>query len=230
MSKRCLRTLFGFVVMMTCIYLPAQEVVRIVTWQPKPGMERSFEEGYKRHLNWHRANKDRWKWEGWTLTSGERADWFTDATFGHKWSDFDTPLDPAGDGADNEKNVAPFADLRDVTAYEVVAATEAFESEWLKSRFLTFVRFEIAPGREAEFESEMRNSLQKQGPLPYMLLRPASGTVQYLVLIPAGKASAVGEAMGATRVALAPLAQRNLAVRVSTETARYRPELSYQPE
>jgi hypothetical protein len=39
-------------------------VARLVVWEPKPGMAKEMEEGYKRHLEWHRRNNDRWAWEG----------------------------------------------------------------------------------------------------------------------------------------------------------------------
>ena len=44
-------------------------VARIVVWEPKPGMAKEMEDGYKRHLEWHGRNDDRWAWEGWTVTS-----------------------------------------------------------------------------------------------------------------------------------------------------------------
>ena len=61
-------------------------VARIVVWQIKPGMDRDFEEGYKRHLQWHRDNHDTWTWRGWILGSGDRVDYFVDGTFFHAWN------------------------------------------------------------------------------------------------------------------------------------------------
>jgi len=64
-------------------------------------MDHDFEEGYKRHLGWHRQNGDSWSWNGWTIISGDATGYFVDGTFFHAWSDLDSPVSPAADGADN---------------------------------------------------------------------------------------------------------------------------------
>src|SRR6266496_2896312 len=97
-----------------------QTAAKMVTWQPKAGMDRDFEEGYKRHLEWHRRNGDPWVWHGWSLLTGEHAGWFVDGSFFHAWTDFDTPLKPAEDGADNAVNVGPHGDVRNVGVVESV--------------------------------------------------------------------------------------------------------------
>src|SRR5262249_2398794 len=71
---------------------PSGGVARVVVWQIKPNMDRQFEEGYKRHLGWHRQNGDRWAWAGWMVISGERDGYFVDGTFFHSWSDLDAPV------------------------------------------------------------------------------------------------------------------------------------------
>ena len=57
-------------------------------------MDRDFEEGYTRHLTWHRKNDDGWTWYGWTTISGEHFGYFVDGTFFHAWSDLDSPVNP----------------------------------------------------------------------------------------------------------------------------------------
>src|SRR5580765_6771708 len=51
---------------------------RIVVIKPKEGMQKQFEEGYKRHLEWHRRNKDTWTWYGWQIIAGDRFGYFMD--------------------------------------------------------------------------------------------------------------------------------------------------------
>ena len=36
-----------------------------------PGMEKQFMEGYKRHMEWHRAQNDTWSWIVWEVLSGD---------------------------------------------------------------------------------------------------------------------------------------------------------------
>lgn len=98
----------------------AQErnVAQFVIWEPKEGQAQPFETGYQQHLQWHAANNDPWDWYGWYFISGPRSGQFMDATVDHSWPEFDSPLKPAEDGADNELHVYPFANLRAVIKLE----------------------------------------------------------------------------------------------------------------
>jgi hypothetical protein len=93
------------------------KIAHFSVWKPKRNQADLFEKGYKEHLRWHSASGDTWNWYGWFIISGPRDGYFIDATFGHKWSDFDVPKDPAGDGADNKLHTEPFADF--LTGYNV---------------------------------------------------------------------------------------------------------------
>ncbi|HWR14463.1 MAG TPA: hypothetical protein VN577_06525 [Terriglobales bacterium] len=206
-----------------------RNVVRMVTWQPKPGMERQFEEGYKRHLVWHTNAKDPWIWHGWNINSGDRSGWFVDASFGHAWTDFDSPVNPSGDRGDNEKNVVPYADVRQVSTFEVVPAASNLDEQRLSSRLLTFVYLDIRPGFGGQFEASIASALQGTAAPPHALLRPANGTMQYLLLLAADKNSDLGPTSETVRKLLASISERdaNLIQRVGTETASHRPDLSY---
>jgi len=68
-----------------------------------------LQDGYRRHLEWHRGAGDPWTWHGWVIVSGDRFGTLVDATFDHPPTDFDEPVDPAGDRADNMKNTVPHA-------------------------------------------------------------------------------------------------------------------------
>ncbi|MCF6406337.1 hypothetical protein L3C95_25805 [Chitinophaga filiformis] len=117
----------------------AQEknVAQFVIWEPKEGQALTFETGYRQHLQWHAANDDPWDWYGWYFTSGPRSGQFMDATVDHAWQDFDTPLKPAEDGADNKLHVYPFADLRAVMKLEKVASCGS--NAGLQSRLLRMI-------------------------------------------------------------------------------------------
>src|SRR5579875_662391 len=91
---------------------------QLVVWEAKPGLAKEMEEGYKRHLDWHRRNGDWWAWEGWTITSGDRFGYFVDGTFFHTWKDLDHRVAPEEDAADNAKNVAPYGSIRSLSVYD----------------------------------------------------------------------------------------------------------------
>jgi len=114
-----------------------RNVSQFVIWQPKEGQAQTFETGYQQHLQWHAANNDPWDWYGWYFISGPRSGQFMDATVDHAWQDFDTPLKPAEDGADNKLHVYPFADLRAVMKLERIISCG--NNTGLQSRLLRMI-------------------------------------------------------------------------------------------
>ena len=210
-------------------------VARIVAWRPKPGMEREFEEGYKRHLEWHRKNDDTWTWHGWMLISGERDGTFVDGTFFHKWTDLDSPVNPGADSANNSVNVEPYADVRSVATFEAVPALTNFSPQNLSSPLLTFCYIELLPGHDAQFESLTAEGLRGATgtPMPHALLRPVNGTSEYLLLLAGEKVSDLGTQAAFLARLLQSIAKDpkrpNIVVHVRTETARHRPDMSYIP-
>lgn len=79
--------------------------------------ESQFEEGYRRHLEWHAQQNDQLVWYAWTIDSGPRKGVFVDGTFGTTFSGLDARPNLAGDGADYRRNVAPFVTALDVEAW-----------------------------------------------------------------------------------------------------------------
>lgn len=66
-----------------------------VSWihwiQPKPGMEREFEQAVKAHHRWRGEQGDSWAWLVWRITTGTQTGMYAIATFNHRWADFDAP-------------------------------------------------------------------------------------------------------------------------------------------
>jgi hypothetical protein len=73
-------------------YAEDATLARIVVIQPKLGKAAEFQAGYKRHLEWHRRNRDPWQWYGWTFVLGDRLGQFMDGTFGHTSSELDVAI------------------------------------------------------------------------------------------------------------------------------------------
>src|SRR4051812_24549663 len=96
---------------MIATLIAATLFARFTVLAPKEGMQNDFEAGYKRHLEWHAAQPDTWSWLGWSIVTGDRIGTFIDATVGHEAADFDAPVAPAADLADNVKNVLPYGRL-----------------------------------------------------------------------------------------------------------------------
>lgn len=125
-------------------------VARFVEWAPAPGAEAAFREGYIRHLDWHRRNRDPWTWHGWFVASGDRLGTFIDGSFGHTWERLDHPVAPTEDRADNARNVYPHADvLLSVHLVRLPEHSAGDEQEALLSPLLTTLRLRDAVDAEA---------------------------------------------------------------------------------
>ncbi len=228
---------------------PTAAAARIVVIKPKEGMQKQFEEGYKRHLDWHRRKRDKWTWYGWQIVSGDRLGFFVDGTFGHRWEDFDTPVAPAEDAADNALNVLPYANFLAVGHYQLrpdVSNADLLEAG-TPSAFLEFIYYHVRPGREREFEEVMRavhDSLKrKPSTRRYSWYQLVNGGEQstYILLLPHDKLSelkfsqqaltaVLGEANSDTE-ARRLLGLLNSSVRnARSELGRYRADLSYFPD
>jgi len=205
-----------------------------VFWKLNPGVTRELDDGYKRHLEWHRANGDRWTWLGWTLASGDREGYFVDGTFFHAWTDFDTPVSPAADGADVEINVLPHAEVRALGSFEVVPALTDITAERLTAPLPTFCWVTVRPGTEADFESLVAAAVHGSGPtVPHAVLRPVNGITDYLVFLPGDKLSDAPAHAAflsrLTRLVSERSTRGQIVERVRTEAARFRADMSLIP-
>ena len=81
-------------------------VTRISYWTIKAGMEDEFEEGLKRHNDFHKAHNDDWALHTWQVVTGKNAGKYLRGTFGHHWADFDAEDEMAeADAADAATNM-----------------------------------------------------------------------------------------------------------------------------
>jgi len=55
----------------------------------KPGMTAQYEAGRKKHMGWHKSQKDTWSWYTWEVLTGDATGSYVVGTFQHQWKDFD---------------------------------------------------------------------------------------------------------------------------------------------
>ncbi len=67
----------------------ANNVCRIYFTKPKPGAEQQFEAGRKKHMQFHRAQKDTWTWNTFLIETGDNTGTYVTSSCGHAWKDFD---------------------------------------------------------------------------------------------------------------------------------------------
>jgi hypothetical protein len=122
------------------------------------GMQAKFEDGYRRHLAWHRAHHDRLVWYGWMIDNGARAGQFVDANVGEPFAAFDYRVDVADDGKDFQQNAAPYVTpaaqetyllLRDISFRTPLESRQP-------SANMQVLTYRVRPGTEGRFEAALR--------------------------------------------------------------------------
>jgi hypothetical protein len=169
-----------------------EQAAFLFTYDVDRGQEAAFEAGYAAHLQWHAAHGDALPWFGWYVTSGPRTGLFVDGTFGVPFAAMDRRPDPAGDGADMEARVLPYAKARAYSAHVLwpeVSTVHSLEARQ-PSPVLDVYSLRVAPGDVATFETVLLASVQagrpSKGDLGWTWYRLAGGgeVGSYLVLIP----------------------------------------------
>ena len=206
---------------------------RMVVIQPYPGKTGEFKEGYQRHLEWHRSAGDRWTWYGWNFVLGERLGKFMDGTFFHAAGDFDHPVQPAADGADNAKNVEPYAKFESHGIYERLEKFSAGAPLPDTSPYLAMTTYVIAPSQAQWFESmleaRMRTRREAGERYSWYRLRLGGEASEYVLMQPLssfGAAAQVKDWFGAPL----PSDRAGVTTRVRSELLAFAPSLSYRPE
>ncbi len=215
--------------------------VFLFEYEPRPGMRAQFEDGYRRHLDWHRAANDQLDWYAWYVSTGPRAGRFLDGAFHLAFRDFDERVDPRADRADFERNVAPFVEpiARRVYRFRPELSTAALFGEEGPTAMAEVTLISVHAGREARFEQalrELRSTLAETDEAPlfafyqlvsggerpsYMLWRPRHTWSDYDQTTGAGLGIGGGSSLDP---ALAESVER-----IRTETWSYRKELTYRP-
>jgi hypothetical protein len=86
------------------------QIVQVIAGRAKPGSEAQYIEGRKRHIEWHRAQNDKWAFHTYDVISGEATGSQITVSSPHKWADRDAREQfMRDDQADVMKNIAPNA-------------------------------------------------------------------------------------------------------------------------
>jgi hypothetical protein len=223
----------------------AGNVVRIDCVDVQPGAQARFEDGVKKHMDWHRKQKDTWGWAVWTVLTGPQTGRFCAGTFGHKWEDFDKPaVSMEADDADVQVNIAPFISSHEATFWALLPDLSRPRTEQAPMSSVVF--HQIRAGMGDEFRSVVKayKTAIEKADMPwrwewYVLANGGEGGRYALVLprasfatfSPSGKTldEVLDEAYGKT--AADALRARWTEVVKSTETSliQGRPDLSYMP-
>jgi hypothetical protein len=225
-------------------------VVVLNVQKPKAGMGEKYEAARKKHMAWHKTQKDTWTWYTWEVVSGEGMGQYLTASFGHAWKDFDgRDKFEADDEADLRKGVIPTLEATHLSYYVRRADLSLSQpSPTGPSAYSVLTYFLLKPEGQNDFieavkkvnEGIKKTSYPLAGPSQwYQLVNGGEGP---LFVLAAGRANweafapnektldammeeAYGKEQGAAILASARKATRSS----RTETVKYRPDLSYVP-
>jgi len=111
--KKFLILALAFALLAVALPATAQDgtVSMLIRMKPKAGMTDQWEEGVKKHMEFHGQQGDTWSWAMWEVISGDKTGEFTVGTYGHEWSDFDNmPVSGPEDEADGKKNTEAYTE------------------------------------------------------------------------------------------------------------------------
>jgi len=112
-----------------------------------------FQEGYVRHLDWHRQAKDTFNWYSYLVTiSTDRQRWIIYATFGHTAAELSNPVLPGEDERDTIVNLLPHVEFTGSSVYEflpTLSRGSAMPTPALRAEYTT-VDLKYGAGKEFE--------------------------------------------------------------------------------
>jgi hypothetical protein len=224
----------GFLFAVGSVAAQTNTIAHFSVWQPKWGQDQNFEEGYKKHLQWHAANKDTWSWYGWYVISGPRVGYFIDATFDHAWSDFDKPVNSAGDHADNALHTEPFGDFKFSYKVKYLPQLSIANGTSLQSPLLRYINLTVTNDEQAKACIEkLRASYQSKGVQNFLVYEMMDGGSlnQLMVLIGYNNFDAFGKTdnIGEELSGIESLLKVKVFTAISSESWRYQAGMSLFP-
>jgi hypothetical protein len=196
--------------------------------RPREGLAHQLEIGYQHHLDWHIQNGDRATWYMWQVTNGERSGLYVDGTFNHDWKEFDAPVDPVGDAADNAVNVEPSANRAANQVWRLRLESSSDDASFEGSRFVLWNAYYLRPGRDSAFLAVVNALKGDTLSLRFKLLELVSGgdSPVFVVWVPANTWREVGTATEHLARSRLSETMNSTAERIRRELWRFRPDLS----
>ncbi|MGN6211083.1 hypothetical protein [Parafilimonas sp.] len=224
----------GLIFFANAIHGQDKNIGQFAIWKPKEAMLQNFENGYKQHLNWHKANGDKWDWYGWFIISGARYGQFVDATFDHNWADFDKAVKPADDMADNRLHVFPFADVQTVFKVAYYAKASTNDTFMLKASLLKLVTLSVDDIDQSLKVCEMLKDHYASDQIKYFKVYKMidGGDINQIIILMGfenWKDYAISENLNDKISAIQEIMKVNAINSISSETLVYRKDMSLFP-
>jgi hypothetical protein len=135
---------------------------RIAFMRALDGHSTELEQGYIRHLDWHRKANDPFNWYSYSVwASTERQRWIVYATFGHTAAELNNPVSPAEDERDTVVNVLPHAQFLGNGVYEFLPALSRGTGVPTPTPRAEYTTVQINHGAERAFEAALAEDQSK---------------------------------------------------------------------
>jgi hypothetical protein len=183
-----------------------------------------WEQGYVRHLEWHRQAKDPFTWYSYSISiSTERQRWIVYATFGHKAAELSNPVSPAEDERDSIVNVLPHVQFTGSSIYEFLPALSRGTGVPTPKLRVEFTTLELKYGAGKEFEAALAAEQAKlQGETLWFRMVAGGNLPRYVRLRPRANLEMILEDRADQ---LLPEKANGLVSNVSVEILNLRPNM-----
>jgi hypothetical protein len=232
----------------TSAQAPAGNVGQIFVNKVKSGTQEQYERARKRHMEWHKKKGDNWEWLTWEIVTGDRNGQYIVGSFNHSFKDFDGREQfEAEDAADAAANMGPFEESSVQSLYLFRADLSMPPSGPGPAKFSQITHFYLKPEGVTDFTEAVKKVAEAAKktnypihPLWYQLFNGGEGPAFVLVsprntwaeFQPPDKTldAMVEEALGKVPGAAALSSLRKAVHYTYSETAHFRPDLSYRQE
>ena len=243
--------IFLAVVSMLLLAVPAVaqddggNIVAVHCNKVQPGAYSKYEEGMKKHMDWHREQNDPWTLLVWQVITGPDSGTYCTGSFGHNWEDFDNPRFPAdANRADIEATFGPF--IREYEATFWTKLPKVSRPAEGQAAMTSVIFFHTRYGMEEKFNylvGEFHKAIEKTNmPWNYEWYALVSGgnVGTYALVLPRPNFAAFNptgkpfpemleEAYGKAGADALLAKWRKVVKSENTELSRNRPDLSYIP-
>lgn len=226
----------------------APEVCEVTVWKVKPGAGAAWADGRKKHMEFHKAQKDAFGWFTWEVVNGDRAGNFITGTFDHYWKDFDgRDAFDALDTADMAKSFgAATESSSDGYWIHMGAASRNDPNATGPSKYSQLVHYYVHVADVPRFEDALETitgelnkakwptysswyRLASGGDGPHYVLSTRRNSFADFAPTEKTLLQALTDSMGAVKATALLDTLRASTERVYSELIQYRPDLSYTP-
>lgn len=197
---------------------------RISMLRPHDTQIYDWEEGYLRHLQWHKNNGETWNWYGYNSWSSAHQRNFVYASFGHSAHDLANPIDPAADERDTRINIIPYVEFLDNSLYEFLPRASEGNGVPTPLARTELTTVEVKPGMEGRFEAALYAARPRvQGESLWYRLISGANVPRYVRLRPKKDLEALLDDRAGAAL---PPATANLVDGEKVEILNFRPTMS----